>query len=181
MTNGDATDWYLGKKKILSFSPELGNGKKDSDLFYPNKNITFDVMEKNLYSALYAIQKSMFYLKTELIKAEYSPCMYKSRYSDIYFNNQKYGNNNLRDIELKNCFVNEAILYAKVKMINYGFSTYKPGIEFNYNQINHGNNNTNENENKKYFYFLALDLQVNLDNIKSICYWSVLLNNTKRR
>ena len=180
MTNGDATDWYLGKKKILSFSPELGNGKKDSDLFYPNKNITFDVMEKNLYSALYAIQKSMFYLKTELIKAEYSPCMYKTRYSDIYFNNQKYGNNNLRDIELRNCFVDEVILYAKVKMTNYGFGTYKPGIEFNYNQINHGNNNTNENENKKYFYFLALDLQVNLDNIKSICYWSVLLNNTNK-
>ena len=121
MTNGDATDWYLGKKKILSFSPELGNGKKDSELFYPNKKIT-----------------------------------------------------------LRNCFVDEVILYAKVKMTNYGFGTYKPGIEFNYNQINHGNNNTNENENKKYFYFLALDLQVNLDNIKSICYWSVLLNNTNK-
>ena len=178
MSNGEATDWFLGKKKILSFSPELGNGNKNSDVFFPNKNITFDILEKNLNSALYAIQKSMFYFKIELLKAEYSPCIYKTRYSDIYFNNQRNGNNNLRDIELKNCFVDEMILYAKIKMTNFGFGTYRPGIEFNYNQFVHGNNNINENDNKRYFYFLALDLKVNLDNIKSICYWSNLLKNT---
>ena len=178
MSNGEATDWFLGKKKILSFSPELGNGNKNSDVFFPNKNITFDILDKNLNSALYAIQKSMFYFKIELLKAEYSPCIYNTRYSDIYFNNQRYENNNLRDIELKNCFVDEMILFAKVKMTNYGFGTYKPGIEFNYNQFVHGNNNnTNDNDNKRYFYFLALDLKVNLDNIKSICYWSNLLKN----
>ena len=69
MTNGEATDWYLGKKSILSFSPELGNGNKNSNTFTPDRNITMDILEKNLYSALYAIQKSMFFIKSELIKA----------------------------------------------------------------------------------------------------------------
>ena len=63
MTNGEATDWLLGKKSILSFSPELGNGKNNSNTFFPNRNITMDILEKNLYSALYAIQKSMFLSK----------------------------------------------------------------------------------------------------------------------
>ena len=33
-TMGDATDWFLIYKNILSFSPELGNGNKNSDVFY---------------------------------------------------------------------------------------------------------------------------------------------------
>ena len=107
MSNGEATDWFLGKKSILSFSPELGNGKKSSNTFSPNRNITMDILEKNLYSALYAIQKSMFFIKSELIKAEYSPCSYSSNtYNDIYFNRKSFfENDDLKDIELKNCIV----------------------------------------------------------------------------
>ena len=175
-TNGDATDWFFGKKKILSFSPELGNGNKNSDVFYPNRNITFDIMDKNLPSAIYAIQKSMFYLKSELLSAECSPCMNKNRYNDIYFNNRRYylDNYNLKDIELRNCFSNEVILNVKIKMTNHGYGAYYPGIEFNYN---HQNSKANEDEiNKKYFYFLALDLKVDLSEIKSICYWSTSEN-----
>ena len=175
-SNGDATDWFLGKKKILSFSPELGNGDKKSDVFYPNKNLTFDIMDKNLHSAIYAIQKSMFYLKSELLSAECSPCMNKNRYNDIYFNNRRYyfDNYNLKDIELRNCFSNEVILNVKIKMTNHGYGTYYPGIEFNYNQQN--TNSSEHENNKKYFYFLALDLKVDLNDIKSICYWSTSEN-----
>ena len=181
MTNGDATDWFLGKKKILSFSPELGNGNKNSDLFFPNRNITFDILEKNLYSGLYAIQKSMFFLKSKLISAEYSMCGYKNTYNDIVFDNKKsgYENNNLRDIELRNCFYDEIMIGVKINITNHGYGTYLPGIEFNYNLLTHLNNTNNESENnKKYFYFLAFDLKVNLDNIKSICYWSSVENKT---
>ena len=179
LANGDAADWLLGKKNILSFSHELGNGEKNSEVFFPNRNITFDVLDKNLNSALYAIQKSMFYLKSDLIKAEYSPCSFKNTYNNIYFNNRQslFGKNNLKDIEYNNCFSDEVIIAAKIKMTNYGFGTYIPGIEFNYNQLN-GINNENENP-KKYFYFLALDLNVSLNNIRSICYWSNLLNEIK--
>ena len=179
LSNGDSADWLLGKKNILSFSPELGNGEKNSDYFYPNRNVTFDILEKNLYSALYAIQKSMFYLKSELLNAEYCPCSYKARYNDIYFNNKQSEIDKLRQIVLKNCFIDDIILKAIIKITNYGFGTYIPGIEFNYN-INHPNDMHYESENhKKYFYFLALDLNVNLDNIRSICYWSNFLNHTK--
>ena len=171
-SNGEATDWFLGKKKILSFSPELGNGNSKSDVFFPNRNLTFDIMDKNLPSAIYAIQKSMFYLKSELLSAECSPCMNKNRYNDIYFNNRRYffDNYNLKDIELRNCFSNEVILNVKIKMTNHGYGTYYPGIEFNYNQQN--SNASEAEKNRKYFYFLALDLKVDLNDIKSICYWS---------
>ena len=172
MSNGEASDWFLGKKKILSFSPELGNGNRKSDVFYPDRNLTFDIMDKNLPSAIYAIQKSMFYLKSELLSADCSPCMNKNRYNDIYFNNRRYffENYNLKDIELRNCFSNEVILNVKIKMTNHGYGTYYPGIEFNYNQ--HNSNASEAETNRKYFYFLALDLKVDLNDIKSICYWS---------
>lgn len=175
-SNGEATDWFLGKKKILSFSPELGNGNSKSDVFFPDRNLTFDIMDKNLPSAIYAIQKSMFYLKSELLSAECSPCMNKNRYNDIYFNNRRYffDNYNLKDIELRNCFSNEVILNVKIKMTNHGYGTYYPGIEFNYNQQN--NNASEAEKNRKYFYFLALDLKVDLNDIKSICYWSTSEN-----
>ena len=183
MPNGEATDWYLGKKSILSFSPELGNGNKNSNTFSPNRNITMEILEKNLYSALYAIQKSMFFIKSELIKAEYSPCSYSvNRYNDIYFNRKSFfENDDLKDIELKNCLLDEIVLNAKIKMTNYGYGTYIPGIEFNYNLLNKMNDTNYEGENtKKYFYFLSLDLKINLDNIKSICYWTISLNSTNK-
>ena len=186
LTNGEATDWLLGKKNILSFSPELGNGEKNSSKFFPDRKTCFDIMEKNLYSGLYAIQKSMFYIKSELLKAEYLSCsLYRARISEIYFNNRKsfFEIDNLRDIELKTCYEDEIVLLSKIKMTNYGYGTYIPGIEFNYNTLNSLNDTNNENESKKYFYFLALDLKVNLDDIKSICYWtdSDSLNKTNNK
>ena len=177
ITNGDATDWFLGKKKILSFSPELGNGKKESDVFYPNRIITFDILDKNLYGGLYAIQKSMYFLTGELISATYNECHNKNKYSinDIYFNKGRlYQYNSLKEYELKNCFSDELLLNVKVKITNKGFGDYSPGVEFpNFQQVN-SNNETIKIDNKKYFYFLAFDLNVDINKVKSICYWSTL-------
>ena len=179
ITNGDATDWFLGVKNILSFSPELGNGKKESDTFYPNKITTFDIIEKNLYGGIYAIQKSMYYLKGELISAEYSSCSSKNRfgYGEIYFNRGRfYQNNNLKDNDFKNCLLDEIILSVKAKIINKGFGDYEPGLEFpDFKQTNIYNNGTEQiNSNKKFIYFLSLDLEINIEKIKSVCYWSTL-------
>ena len=160
-TNGDATDWFLGKKNILSFSPELGNGNKNSDNFYPNREITFDVLDKNLYGGIYAIQKSMFYLKGELISAIYYQCTN---------NNKLYQNYNLKQFATRKCLFDEMIFEIKSKIINAGFADYTPGLEF---PINLSKNETN-NFTKKYYYFLDLDLSIDIDKVKSVCYWSTL-------
>ena len=186
MTRGDATDWFLMDKKILSFSPELGNADKNSRSFYPDRNVTFNVLKDNLKPALYAIEKSMFYLKSELLNAEYYPCMYSNKFDEIYFSKNKKNleNENLKDIELRNCFSDEIILSLKIRITNRGFGVYHPGIEFNYNLMNdiNGDNVSEVVENKKYFYFLAFDIKLNLDKIKSICYWNykedAINNNT---
>ena len=173
---GEASDWYLIEKNILSFSPELGNEDKNSETFYPNRSITFDILKKNLKPALYAIEKSLFYLKAELLNAEYYNCLYNSKIEEIYlYKNRRsiYDNDNLKNIEINNCFFDEIILSMKLRITNRGFGTYHPGLEFNYNILNDINgDNISEVENKKYFYFLAFDIKINLDKIKSICYWS---------
>jgi len=38
VANGEASDWMLGKHGIISFSPELGNDKQDTDIFFPPKD-----------------------------------------------------------------------------------------------------------------------------------------------
>ena len=180
LANGDATDWFLGKKKILSFSPELGIEDKKSEDFYPDKNITFEVLRQNLHGGLYGIQKSMYYLSGELISANYISCQYKSKfiYSDIFFNRGKlYSKNNPKDNELKNCYSDEFLLYIKAKITNKGFADYSPGLEFPYiQQNNYEQENIKKTEeiNKKFFYFLAFDLKVDIEKVKSICFWTTL-------
>ena len=186
-TIGDATDWFLMDKKILSFSPELGNDDRNSRQFYPNRNVTFNVLKENLKPALYAIEKSMFYLKGELLSAEYYAC-YDNKFEEIYFNRDRKNlrdRENLKDFELKSCFSDEIIVSMKIRITNRGFGIYHPGVEFNYNLMNdiNGDNISEVIENKKYFYFLAFDIKVNLEKIKSICYWTYkednFENNTK--
>ena len=161
MANGDATDWFLGKKNILSFSPELGNGNKNSDYFYPNREVTFDVLDKNLYAGLYAIQKSMFYLKGELISAYYYPCTNKNKLYQTY---------NMKQFDSKKCSIDEMIFEIKAKITNRGFADYEPGLEFPI----FSEKNETYNTNKKYYYFIDLDLSFNIDKIKTVCYWNTL-------
>ena len=179
--NGDATDWFLGKQKILSFSPELGNGKKNSDNFYPDKNVTFDILDKNLYAGIYGLQKSMYFLQAELLSAYYNDCNSKRKYNyyNTYLNRGRlYKNNHLREYDINTCASDETILNIKVKITNRGFGDYSPGLEFPFfQQITSSNNETviiETNSNQKYFYFLIFDLKINLDDIKSVCYWNTL-------
>ena len=160
ITNGDATDWFLGKKNILSFSPELGNGNSNSDYFYPNRNISFDVLEKNLVSGLYAIQKSMFYLKGELISANYIPCTNRDL-RQIY--------TELNKLTTEKCFYDQLILEVKAKIINKGFGDYTPDIELPII--------TQEKNGTKNDLYTTLDLDFidfDINDIDKICYWSVL-------
>ena len=160
ITNGDATDWFLGKKNILSFSPELGNGNSNSDFFYPNRNISFDVLEKNLVSGLYAIQKSMFYLKGELISANYIPCTNRDL-RQIY--------TELNKLTTEKCFYDQLILEVKAKIINKGFGDYTPDIELPII--------TQEKNGTKNDLYTTLDLDFidfDINDIDKICYWSVL-------
>ena len=160
ITNGDATDWLLGKKNILSFSPELGNGNSNSDYFYPNRNISFDVLEKNLVSGLYAIQKSMFYLKGELISANYIPCTNRDL-RQIY--------TELNKLTTEKCFYDQLILEVKAKIINKGFGDYTPDIELPII--------TQEKNGTKNDLYTTLDLDFidfDINDIDKICYWSVL-------
>ena len=171
-TNGDATDWFFGAKKILSFSPELGVKNKESDVFYPSRKITFEILEKNLYNGLYAIQKSAYFLKAELISADYSKCLNKNKY---YTTREKYYAN-LKDYEMKNCRYNEMLLNIKIKVKNEGFADYIPGLEFPpINNVYLPNTISIEiNQHKRIFHFLPLDLKINTDSVKSFCYWPTL-------
>ena len=120
-TNGDATDWFFGKMNKLTFSPELGNGKLNSDSFYPNKNITFDICQKNLESALYTIQKSNYFIKGNIYKGFYVYCN---------LNKEKFKYKNL-------CNEEQVLLYFIVNFENRGFGDYdNKNIELKLNITN---------------------------------------------
>ncbi len=120
-TNGDATDWFFGKMNKLTFSPELGNGKTNSDSFYPNKNITFDICQKNLESALYTIQKSNYFIKGNIYKGFYVYCN---------LNKEKFKYKNL-------CNEEQVLLYFIVNFENRGFGDYdNKNIELKLNITN---------------------------------------------
>ena len=120
-TNGDATDWFFGKMNKLTFSPELGNGKLNSDSFYPNKNITFDICQKNLVSALYTIQKSNYFIKGNIYKGFYVYCN---------LNKEKFKYKNL-------CNEEQVLLYFIVNFENRGFGDYdNKNIELKLNITN---------------------------------------------
>ena len=46
-TNGEAGDWFTGKKKILNIDIELGNSDPRSEEFYPPKSILADIVRYN--------------------------------------------------------------------------------------------------------------------------------------
>ena len=104
----------------------------------------------------------MFYLKGELISAIYYQCTNK--------NKLVYQNYNLKQFSTRKCSFDEMIFEIKSKIINAGFADYTPGLEF---PINLSKNETN-NFTKKYYYFLDLDLSIDIDKVKSVCYWSTL-------
>jgi hypothetical protein len=122
----------------------------------------------------------MYFLKGELISANYNKCTNKNQYTyyNLFSNRGKIyqDRNNLNENNIQNCFYDEVLLNVKAKIINKGFGDYIPGVEFpSFSQVNSNNNETIKSDvKKKYIYFLALDLKVDINKIKSICYWSTL-------
>jgi len=45
VANGEASDWMLGRHGIISFSPELGNDKTDTDSFFPPKDKIPEILD----------------------------------------------------------------------------------------------------------------------------------------
>jgi hypothetical protein len=45
VANGEASDWMLGRHGIISFSPELGNDKQDTDNFFPPKEKIPEILD----------------------------------------------------------------------------------------------------------------------------------------
>jgi len=66
LANGDASDWMLGEKKIIAFSPVLGidNINNYGQVEYPDiTNEGMQILKENYNSALYSIQKAGYYLE----------------------------------------------------------------------------------------------------------------------
>lgn len=61
-TDGEGSDWMLGERKIISFSPELGTGKGQEQNFYPPKESIWPALQEN-----YAV------IKEFLLMNEFSP------------------------------------------------------------------------------------------------------------
>ena len=143
LSNGDATDWFISKN-ILSFSPELGTENKKTETFYPNKIETFEILEKFLYSSVYAIQKSMYYLNLKLLKCEINQELKNLRNSNNanIFCNFSIGNYGFGDFNKKENITITIYNYHKQKIINPCF-------------WENGNKNyyCNKNNNEYYFKF----------------------------
>lgn len=43
-TDGEASDWMLGERGIVAFSPELGSFNPDAQTFFLPKNLIFEVI-----------------------------------------------------------------------------------------------------------------------------------------
>ena len=141
--NGDCSDWLFGERHILAFSPELGNEKNESNTFYPNKKVTFDIIEKNLPSALYAVQKVKYFLKANQILSYYIEC------KEVHNERSNLRRRTHNDILNCNEGSDDEIVHLEIGITNEGFSDY---ISNEYNEIN-------------------LGLNITLENIKTIMYW----------
>ncbi len=46
-TDGEASDYMLGEKRIIAFSPELGSFNPKAQTFFIPKDLIFDVIQEN--------------------------------------------------------------------------------------------------------------------------------------
>jgi len=128
----------LGEKKIVAFSPELGNSNSGSDHFYPSMRILMkEILPQNLVSALYAIQRSAYYLRFFTLKNTYMECSiihtYQHKFMDQNQDEKK---------ELKICNEEHNQLYQfsnSIALKNTGFSDFtgktKIRMIFNLNNL----------------------------------------------
>lgn len=136
-SDGEASDWMLGEKNIIAFSPELGSESWLSETFYPTIETGLEICRNNLNAAIFGIKKSGYFLNfnnqknsTENNKNNnyYIPCV------DI--TNQKYPtlNEELNIIYsnqeiLTNCENKKFIHSINTKIANKGLESFtNPGL-----------------------------------------------------
>ncbi len=102
-SDGEASDWMLGERGILTFSPELGTGDYRSEKFYPEISVSLETIKDNFPSALFGIQKSSYSFKFNGRRSFNDKNNFYDKISPIAYLN--YNNNNYffwaycRDIE----------------------------------------------------------------------------------
>ncbi len=148
----------LGEQKIVAFSPELGNSNSGSDYFYPNIDLLLgEILPQNLISALYAIQRTGYYLRFFTLKNNYLDCSIIQDYQHTFMDKNDDEKN-----ELKICMEGNLDLYQfsnTIALKNTGFSDFrgktKMKILINLNNVKFlsikidSGSNTNNNINIK--------------------------------
>jgi len=156
-SEGDASDWMLAEKGILSFSPELGNADFKSEKFYPDISTALQILRENFSSALFGIQKSSYSLKFNFIRT----FNYKNNYNYEKTNFQNidldYLNNYKTVISLSENKNNKSVINQN-NIQNNGIVN---NLNFNYYYPNNYNN-----ENLLYWAFCS-DISTNI-NITSL-------------
>ena len=116
----------LEEKKIIAFSPKLGISNSTSRSFYPSLDVVLNqILPQNLNSALYAIQRTSYYLKFYSLQSYYIDC------SSIISNQKKFLDENDKEkIELKICSENSKIyrFTNTLALKNIGFSNFSKKI-----------------------------------------------------
>lgn len=123
--NGEAADWMLGEKRIIAFSPELGIPGNSAQTFYPDRNTMYNILEKNLESAMYGITRAAFYLKILNLRKSYIDCQ------NIYLFSHKFlPKDDDEKLEEKLCKPDLYQFTSQIQFYNSGFSDFKGFIEF---------------------------------------------------
>lgn len=113
----------LGEKKIVAFSPELGNSNSASDHFYPNLDLLLnEILPQNLISALYAIQRTGYFLRFFTLKNSYLECSIIQNYQHKFMDQ-----NEEEKKELKICMENNHLYQFSntIALKNSGFSDFR--------------------------------------------------------
>lgn len=66
-TYGEASDWMLGEKGIVAFSPELGSEKEDTDTFFMPRDLIFEVIEENYKIINLFLQRTVFNINNVVV------------------------------------------------------------------------------------------------------------------
>ena len=156
LSNGDATDWLMGDKNILNFSPELGNGLKNSDRFYPNKKVTFEILQKNLESGMYAIMKSGYFLKGKFVKGAYFLCGRGTK-SSVKNMGDRRNLENLGEI----CGEKQVLVNIMWSVVNEGKGKFEDVIELRVK-----NQNPKETKILNYCYQINNNNNIRCDKLK---------------
>ncbi len=112
----------LGEKNIVAFSPELGTSNSGSQDFYPKLDLLLnEILPQNLISALYAIQRTGYYLRFFTLKNNYLECSIIEDYQHKFMSQNEDEKNELKickDNKLQYQFSNT------IALKNTGFSDF---------------------------------------------------------